>query len=648
MSRRRLSGNRSFAAASALALGMGWAGLVPAPLVAADDEVAAILADGALSETRNPVVANFLLEEGAPLLTESERATALDQLKTALSAQTQFMTLMMQGAGGVLSTPSFRAMQEAGKKAVSVKGLVTLGVLGVGPAMPTPQAGQMEREIRQAMTDPWVRGIAAAQALEKAGEDQGAARFYVNCLQLLQAEWVPDACLDGLVDLGPARAEKVFVWMLDNAETLSMTNMAGVGRFGGLGGLGGETEKKPKDLPPDPGIVQLRNAALEGLGALVGSGELSPEAKERALARLLAYAVGKQNEPYQRGVAEGLGRSRDPRALEALRRLAKNRRNPEAKQAALRGLVVGFHDQAATRQLRGELDDHDPEEQIRAAQALYESGDEAAFRWAVEVIGKRRVMEAKKPDIRARVVRDLVELGGTRARSALAQALAEGPPNDWLTAWVRVGLLELGDASQLPAIEAALAKEDWALDPRGFLSVWRAIKPILYAVATSVATAGLAAPSTLKQIRQAVQLIGNLAQGERSRFLAKANQREAAIAQLRWQTADALAASQPPGAARVLEGLLATPEPAVRLSAALALVRLDQPEAISGLTKAFDLDYGVENGVPRTPEVRASLLRAARLRFPADPRTAQLFARAGKDGDPAVRLIARVGKRKAA
>ena len=641
-SSRRPRRNRSFAAASALALGFGWWSLVPSPLVAADDEVAAILADGALSETRNPVVANFLLEEGAPLLTESERASALDQLKTALSAQTQFMTLMMQGAGGVLSSPGLRAMQEAGKKAVSVKGLLTLGVLGVGPAMPAPQAGQLEREIQQAMTDPWVRGIAAAQALEKSGEAQAAARFYVNCLQLLQAEWVPDACLDGLVDLGPARAEKIFVWMLDNAETLSMTNMAG------MGGLAGDTEKKPKDAPPDPGLVQLRNAALEGLGALVGSGALLPEAKERALGRLLAYATAKQNEPYQRGVAEGLGRSRDPRALEALRRLAKNRRNPEAKQAALRGLVVGFHDEAARRQLRGELDDRDPEEQIRAAQALYESGDEAAFRWAVEVIGKRRVMEAKKPDIRARVVRDLVELGGTRAKSALAQALAEGPPNDWLTAWVRVGLLELGDASQLPAVEAALAKEDWALDPRGFLSVWRAIKPILYAVATSVATAGLAAPSTVKQIRQAVQLIGNLAQGERSRFLAKANQREALIAQLRWQTADALAASQPAGAARILEGLLATPEPAVRLSAALALVRLDQPEAISGIAKAFELEYGVESGVPRTLEVRASLLRAARLRFPADPRTAQIFARARKDADPAVRLIALVGRRKAA
>jgi hypothetical protein len=73
----------------------------------------------------------------------------------------------------------------------------------------------------------------------------------------------------------------------------------------------------------------------------------------------------------------------------------------------------------------------------------------------------------------------------------------------------------------------------------------------------------------------------------------------------------------------------------------------DQPEAIAGIARAFPLDYGVENGVPRTPEVRASLLRAARLRFPVDPRTAQIFALGAGDEDPAVRFVALVGQRKA-
>jgi hypothetical protein len=95
----------------------------------------------------------------------------------------------------------------------------------------------------------------------------------------------------------------------------------------------------------------------------------------------------------------------------------------------------------------------------------------------------------------------------------------------------------------------------------------------------------------------------------------------------------------------VLEGLLASAEPAVRLSAALALARLDQPDAMRGMARAFALDYGVENGVPRTPEVRASLLRAALLRFPADPLTADVLTLARRDADPGVRVIAVVGGR---
>jgi HEAT repeat protein len=617
-------------AASAAALGTS---------AAAGDELAALFESRALEQTRNPVVANFLLEEGAPLLRASEAAAAREQLATALRSQTDFFALTMQGIAGLHSLPSARQAREAAAGGGGLRQALRMGILGVGSATPMPQPGQFERELREAMTDPWVRGIAAAKALERAGEVQAAARFYVNCLQLPDVEWVPAACLDGIVELGPERAEKVLVWMVDNAETLSWSGMAA--RFD-------QTDAKPKDSPPEPGVVQLRNSALSGLGALAGSGSLDAEGRERALAKLLAFAAarGRHHELYQRGVAEGLGRARDPRGIEPLRRLAGIRRDAAAKQAALRGLAVGFGDEAAVRQLRGELDDRDPEEQLRAAQALYEAGDEAAFRWAVEVIGRRRTTDAKKPDIRALVVRDLVELGGARARGALAQALAEGPPNDWVTAWVRVGLLELGDVSQLAAVEAALAREDWALDPRGFRSVWRAIRPILQAAASTLASGGLAAPSALQQAKQAVQVVGNLVQGERSRHLAKAGQREAAIAQLRWQTADALAVANPPGAARILAGMLESPDPATRLSAAFAFARLDQPEAIAGMARAFTLDYGAEDGVPRTPEVRAALLRAALLRFPGDPRTVEMLALGGTDEDPAVRIIAFVGRRR--
>ena len=323
----------------------------------------------------------------------------------------------------------------------------------------------MQREMQQALTDPWVRGIEAAAALDRLGDGNAAARFYVQCLAFLPQDWVPEACLEGIVGLGPERAERLLSWMLAEAESITEPS-AGEGGAGlGLGGIpsleSGQTGKKARKGDPLPGTVQVRNAALAGLGFLIGGGGLEAAPAAAAFQSLLTYSQGKPFEPYYRGAAAGLGRSRDARAVEPLRRLAKWRKDPDTKQTALRALAVGFADEAAKRQLRQELDDSDPEEQLRAAQALYETGDPAAFAWAVDVITQRRSTDTKRQDIRALVVRDLVELGGEAAKAALARALAEGPGNDWLVAWTQVALLELGDLAQLPRVEAALGKEDW-------------------------------------------------------------------------------------------------------------------------------------------------------------------------------------------
>ena len=276
---------------------------------------------------------------------------------------------------------------------------------------------------------------------------------------------------------------------------------------------------------------------------------------------------------------------------------------------------------------------------LGAAQALYETGDAAAFEWAVDVITQRRSTDTKKPDIRALVVRDLVELGGERARGALTRALAQGPGNDWLVAWTQVALLELGDLAQLPPVEAALGKEDWNLDRRGFRSIWRAISPFLQAAAGILLTGGLGAMTAVQQIQKAVQLVGNFAAGERSRYLAKVDARQGATAQLRWQAAEALAAAKPKNAVALLEGLLADEAPPVRMSAALALAELPDPKALDGLARAFALDYGAENGVSRTPEVRAALLRAAWLRDAQAPASREMARLATTDPDGAVRFI---------
>ena len=57
------------------------------------------------------------------------------------------------------------------------------------------------------------------------------------------------------------------------------------------------------------------------------------------------------------------------------------------------------------------------------------------------------------------------------------------------------------------------------------------------------------------------------------------------------------------------------------------------------LVRQYALDYGAENGVSRTPEVRAALLRAAWIRAPRDPRTAAMAKQASADQDGALRFI---------
>ncbi len=594
----------------------------------------ALLAERVLGTSQNPVAAAFLAHEGSTWLSAEHRSDATEQLKRGLRNQTNLMLLTMQGVVAGMNTDTMRQQQEWSRRQAGAGGMFKQA-MGMGPRPPEVDGEQTEREMKQAMADPWVRAVAAAEALADLGDAQAAGRFYVNCLQMLEAAWVPDACLEGIVGLGPRRAETLLAWMLENAAAASLTS-------GGM--LGAPPAKRPRNQPPDPGMVQLTNAALAGLGALAGAGALEADRQEEVIATLLRHAAGKENEPFFLGAADGLGRSRDPRAIEPLRRLARHRDPPETKQAALRGLALGFGDEAAIRQLRQELDDRDLDEQLRAAQALYEMGDEAAFRWAADVIAQRRTTDAKKPDIRAQVVRDLVELGGERARGSLAEALAAGPGNDWVAAWTAVGLLELGDLAHLRAVETALGQEDWQLDPRGVRSVWRAIKPFLSAAVATAMTGGLAAPSALQQARRAAQLVGNLVSGERARHQQKAGQRESLTAQLRCQAAAALAAAAPPVAGALLGRLLADPDPAGRLAAAHGFAVLDRPEALDGIAQAFAADFGGEEAAARGAEVRAALLRASLIRFPAAAATADLVNRAATDPDPAVRFIGLVAQ----
>lgn len=610
-------------AAAVVALGV-WL----APLAGSAETLDELLASRALESVAHPIAAEFLAGEGAGALNEQRKATAITQLKRSLERQTNPLTLTMRGAGAVMNTPSMQRMQESARGTMA--GGLLRSVAGIGGGGAEVDPDQVSREMQQAMAEPWVRGIGAARALAALGDAEAAARFYVACLQMLDEQWAPTSCLEDIIALGPRRAEVLLTWMLNNAAELSQSSPFAAS----LGDAFGDDEQGAS------GAAQLTSAALEGLGALIGGGRMESAARERAFAALLRHAAAPDNEGYRLGLAEGLARSKDPRAVAPLEKLSERRNSLDVRQAAVRGLAVGFSDEDAIKALRRELDGNDDELSLRAAQVLYELADEAAFEWAVDVITARRTANAGGADVRGQVVRDLVELGGEPSREALRAALAEGSRNDWIEAWVAVGLLELGDEQVVAEVEAALTTDDWDLDPRGVRSIWRAIKPFL-AYATQLAmSGGTSAVSSSEQLRQVTSLIGNAVTSERSRHLTKLGQRESLTAQLRWQAADAIGKAQPEGSVRMLQALLADSTPGVQASAALALARSSETAALPLLESAYDTALTADQSLPHLPELRATLVRAAVLHSRTAPATQALLTKAQTDPDAGVRLIA--------
>jgi HEAT repeat protein len=122
--------------------------------------------------------------------------------------------------------------------------------------------------------------------------------------------------------------------------------------------------------------------------------------------------------------------------------------------------------------------------------------------------------------------------------------------------------------------------------------------------------------------------------------LAKLGERESLTAQLKWQAADAIAKAQPEGSVRMLRTLLADRTPGVQVSAALALARSGDAEALPLLESAYDAALPAAEPLPHQPELRAALVRAAALHSRTAPATRSLLTKALADPDPGVRFIA--------
>jgi HEAT repeat protein len=604
------------------------AGLLVPAICAADETLSALLESGALKQTVNPVPINFLLNEGKGKLDGAQSEQALDQLTAALRVQTSPLVALLSGMNAMMNTPTQQQMAQQQPSKTTMGAALLLAMAG-GPnltqqtAPSAQQVEQMQQETKQAMADPWVRGIAAADAYVAMGDAQSAGRFYVNCIAMpMGIDWLAESCLDAALRLGPARAYVLLSWMVAHPEQAAPS--AGAGMM--------VTSLAPR--PDDPSVVQARRYGLEGLGQLIGDGALDATQAQTAFATLLAYADGKQNAPFYEGAALALGRSKDPRAVAPLRRLAKQAGKDVAlHDAALRSLALGFADPQAVAELRKLLNDKEEARRFRAAEPLFRIGDPVAFDWAIAAVTASRAAEDTAPDIRARVTRDLLEQGGDAGKRALSEIHRRGAGNDWLQAWVAIAMLQGGDQSELGEVRAALAKTGWTLDRVGVRAWWGRVSPFLQLALQFSLTGTI-------NTQAAVNIIGNLVASERGRYAQHSNLEEMLLAQLQWQAADAFAASGSDDTVPDLTRMLGDARDVVRMSAARALAVHPGAHAIDGYATALSTDFGEEEGVPRAPEVRGALLRAALIRYPNDPRTAALCSTAAHDADAGVRFIA--------
>ena len=590
-----------------------------APLVRAET-LAEFLKSGKLEDIDNPVPINYFLEQAPASLDPALRDAAQTQALDALRHQTSALNKIGESMLGSMNTPMGQQMNKQAREQMTTSNLLKQTLLahfGVQDRQPMPTQSQVEelqQEMRSGMVDPWIRGMESARALERTGNAQAAGRFYMNCIQSAPPDFLADTCLNGILGMGVPRAQALLSWMADHAEDAA------------LGGIAANSNGAPS-----AGVVWLRGAALRGLGVLVGSGSLTADQSAADLATLMRYAQGKEHAGYFADAAEGLGRAGDARALPALKELARSK-DPHVAQSALRALVVGLHEQGATSEVRHYLDDRDAHVQLRAVDILLDAGDESGYTWAREVIVSSRDPDSGKTDLRPRVVRDLVARGDARSRTTLEDLLKQGGGNDFIHAWIGIGVLQLGDRGQLEPTLAAIGKHDWTLDRPGIKQLWQQLRPVLQLVAQ----AALGMPPTPQQ---AARVLTNFALAERAKASERANDREVVSLQIRMQSCDALATVDDPRASEQLTALLADPEPAVRLNAAKALVVQPNGAALDGMVKAFHTDFGAAEGTSRTPEVRAALLRAALARAPTDERTRGLVREAAHAEEPGLRFM---------
>jgi HEAT repeat protein len=462
---------------------------------------------------------------------------------------------------------------------------------GLATAVGMLAGGVVGQGISQGAYEVWRDWVDAAVVLARAGYQADATRFFEYCISTFPDDDLRSRCAAGLAAADAERGFTVLMGLLDGKHAL-----------------------------------EDENVALRLLGTLAGAEGCPQDKKDAVLEQLTKRASGMMNTSYAGAVVNGLAATRDPRAVETLRKMTKGLREDEVKRAALRALVLDFHDAAATDEMVKKLK-KSGEERFLATSVLVAADHDAGFEAALADLTQKKkgglmrslASSGDQPDHAADLVAALARAGGEKAKAVLVKVVPARPQDEWVTAYAAVTLLELGDQSAIEVVRKALAREQWP-----FTRMDAAV-----ALAHAGDRSGVPVLATLIAAKGGWKS----AAGE-----VLSGRRKPDPETLRSAAAEALGRIDHADAVPLLLTLLDDRTDRVRTSAALALASMTAPAALEGLAKALTVDYGKQDDRPRNPVVHARVVRAAAR--VADPRAGSVLAEGARSSIPSVKFLA--------
>lgn len=558
---------------------------LPATLSA--ESVDEILKSEELASAYNPVLLDYLLDEGAKTLPDEKRKLAIDQLVTALKKDIE-ITPEEQRTASLAAAAAGMAQLFGGRDANELGGVA-----------------------QDATWQIWNGWIDSAITLEKAGYREDAIAFYEKCITIYPYSDLKGRCAIALAKSDP-----------DTAVDRLM-----------------ELTKEPNSEVVKPVLVLL--------GELAGS-EGFPEGKRKEIiARIQEFGSGMKKATYGLAVCQGLIATGDPDVVPTLQGFSKGMMNQNFYACARRGLLLTFDDRSVVPLLEKDLkggmfSTAKPHDRLFAVRLLVQAGEDSGYAWAEEKLtakeagGMRRFMKSSSDDFdyKPSLVSILVSGQKEKAIPVLTKAFDAAKPGSWLQTWIAIGMLELGDTTHIDLVRESLNVPEWdftavraamALEKNGDDSGLPALDAVY-----ERAKAG-------KEASPGRELLAYLS-GEGAAWEADRKAQHARSISLRRQIASALASLDRDDGVPLLEKMLDDPEAGVRVSAAYALTRMTCDGTAEALAKAVEVDYGQAGDSSRNPIIHARVTRHAGA-FSGDA-AGRVIASAAKSPYVSVRFLA--------